>query len=69
MNREHIYIYQSGATREIMDCIRRTNKRPETRRFVEKREALTRPELCDHAVSMDDDWAVQSKYKELGRSC
>ena len=47
MNREHIYIYiyiyQSGATREIMDCIRRTNKRPETRRFVEKREALTRP--------------------------
>ena len=41
MNRENLYHW--GATREIMEIIRRRNKSPETRRLVERREALARP--------------------------
>ena len=41
MNRENLYHW--GATREIMEIIRRKNKSPETRRLVERREALARP--------------------------
>ena len=33
-----------GATREIMDIIRKRNKNPETRRLVELRKALSKPE-------------------------
>ena len=40
MNRENLYHW--GATREIMEIIRRRNKSPETRRLVERREALAR---------------------------
>ena len=40
-NRENLYHW--GATREIMEILRRRNKSPETRRFVERREALARP--------------------------
>ena len=36
--------YHWGATREIMDIIRRRNKSPETRRLVEQRNALSRPD-------------------------
>ena len=36
----------TGATRELMEIIRRRNKSPETRRLVERREALAKPELC-----------------------
>ena len=35
--------YQWGATREIMEIIRRRNNSPETRRLVEQRNALPRP--------------------------
>ena len=35
--------YHWGATREIMDIIRRRNKSPETRRLVELRNALSKP--------------------------
>ena len=41
MNRENLYHW--GATRETMEIIRRRNKSPETRRLVERREALARP--------------------------
>ena len=41
MNRENLYHW--GATREIMEIIRRRNKSPEIRRLVERREALARP--------------------------
>ena len=41
MNRENLYHW--GATREIMEIIRRRNKSPERRRLVEWREALARP--------------------------
>ena len=41
MNRENLYHW--GATREIMEIIRRGNKSPETRRLVERREALAKP--------------------------
>ena len=40
-NRENLYHW--GATREIMEMIIRRIKRPETRRLVERREALARP--------------------------
>ena len=35
--------YHWGATREIMNIIRRRNNSPETRRLVEQRGALSRP--------------------------
>ena len=41
MHRENFYHW--GATREIMDIIRRKNNSPETRRVVEQRNALYRP--------------------------
>ena len=41
MDRENFY--HRGATREIMDIIRRRNNSPETRRLVEQRIALSRP--------------------------
>ena len=41
MNRENLYHW--GATREIMEIIIRRNKSPETRKLVERREALARP--------------------------
>ena len=41
MNRENLYHW--GATREIMDIIRKRNKSPETRRLVERREAFAKP--------------------------
>ena len=41
MDRENIYHW--GATREVMDIIRRQNNSPETRRLVEQRNALSRP--------------------------
>ena len=41
MDRENFYHW--GATREIMDIIRRRNNSPETRRIVEQRNALSRP--------------------------
>ena len=40
-DRENLYHW--GATREIMDKIRKRNKSPETRRLVERREALAKP--------------------------
>ena len=40
-NRENLYHW--GATREIMDIIRKRNKSPGTRRLVERREALAKP--------------------------
>ena len=42
MDREKIY--HRGATREIMDIIKRRNNSPETRRLREQRNALSRPE-------------------------
>ena len=41
MHRENIYHW--GATREIMDIIRKRNNSPETRRLVEQRNNLSRP--------------------------
>ena len=41
MDRENFYHW--GATREIMDIIRRRNNSPESRRLVEQRNALSRP--------------------------
>ena len=41
MDRDNFYLW--GATREIMDFIRRRNKSPETRRLVELRNALSKP--------------------------
>ena len=41
MNRENLYHW--GATREIMDVTTKRNKSPETRRLVERREALAKP--------------------------
>ena len=41
MIRENLYHW--GATREIMDIIRKRNKSPKTRRLVERREALAKP--------------------------
>ena len=41
MDRENFYHW--GATREIMDIIRKRNKSPETRRLVELRNALSKP--------------------------
>ena len=41
MDRENFYHW--GATREIMEVIRRRNNSPETRRLVEQRNALSRP--------------------------
>ena len=35
--------YHWGATREIMDIIRKKNKSPETRRLVELKNALSKP--------------------------
>ena len=40
MDRENFYHW--GATREIMDIIRRRNNSPETRKLVEQRNALSR---------------------------
>ena len=41
MDRENFYHW--GATREIMEIIRRRNNSPETRRLVEQRNQLSRP--------------------------
>ena len=41
MDRENFYHW--GATREVMDNIRKRNKSPETRRLVELRNALSKP--------------------------
>ena len=41
MDRENFYHW--GATREIMEIIRRRNNSPETRRLVEQRNGLSRP--------------------------
>ena len=41
MDRENFYHW--GATREILDIIRRRNNSPETRRLVEQRNTLSRP--------------------------
>ena len=41
MDREHFNHW--GATRKIMEIIRRRNNSPETRRLVEQRNALSRP--------------------------
>ena len=41
MDREDFYHW--GATREIMDIIRRRNNSPETRRLIEQRNTLSRP--------------------------
>ena len=41
MDRENFYHW--GATREIMDIIRRRNNSPETRKLIEQRNALSRP--------------------------
>ena len=41
MNRENFYHW--GASREIIEFIRRKNESPETRRLVERRETLARP--------------------------
>ena len=41
MDRENFYHW--GATREIMEIIRKRNKSPETRRLVELRNALSKP--------------------------
>ena len=41
MDRENFYHW--GATREIMEIIRRRNNSPETRRLVDQRSALSRP--------------------------
>ena len=41
IDRENFYHW--GATREIMDIIRKRNKSPETRRLVELRNALSKP--------------------------
>ena len=41
MDRENFYHW--GATREIMDIIRRRNNSPETRRLVEQGNAQSRP--------------------------
>ena len=41
MDRENFYHW--GATREIMEIIRRRNNRPETRRLIEQRIGLSRP--------------------------
>ena len=41
MNRENLYHW--GATREIMEIIRRRNESLETRRLVERREAVAKP--------------------------
>ena len=41
MDREIVYHW--GATREIMDIIRRRNNIPETRRLIEQRNKLFRP--------------------------
>ena len=41
MDRETFY--PCGATREIMDIIRKRNNSPETRRLVEQRNNLSRP--------------------------
>ena len=35
--------YHWGATREIMEIIRRRNNSPETRRLIEQRNGLSRP--------------------------
>ena len=40
-DRENFYHW--GATQELMGIIRRRNNRPETRRLVEQRNALSRP--------------------------
>ena len=41
MDRENFYHW--GATREIMEIIRKRNNSPETRRLVEQRNQLSRP--------------------------
>ena len=41
MKRENLYHW--GAIREIMDITRKRNKSPETRRLVERKEALAKP--------------------------
>ena len=41
MDRDNFYHW--GATREIMDIIRKRNKSPETRRLVELKNALSKP--------------------------
>ena len=41
MNRETFYHW--GASREIMEIIRRRRENPDTRRLVERRETLARP--------------------------
>ena len=40
INRQNLYHW--GASREIMEIIRRSNKSPETTRLVERRETLAR---------------------------
>ena len=40
---ERDIIFNTGATRQIMDIIRRRNKSPETHRLVELRNALSKP--------------------------
>ena len=45
MDQENFYHW--GATREIMEIIKRRNNSPETRRLVEQRNALSRPGTLD----------------------
>ena len=71
MNRENFYHW--GATREIMDIIRRRNNSPETKRLVDQRNALSRPGTVrrryDHQTQRTDGFcsipAKQTQQREI----
>ena len=67
MNRENLY--HRGATREIMDVIRKRNKSTETRRLVERREALAKPGTMRRRYDTQSQRMIFTPSRSNKRSC
>ena len=66
MDRENFYHW--GATREIMEIIRRRNNSPETRRLVEQRNQLSRPGTLRRRYDQDTQRTVFAPSRPNKRS-
>ena len=67
MDRENFYHW--GATREIMNIIRRRNNSPETKRLIDQRNALSRPGTLRRRYDHQTQRTVFAPSRPNKRSC
>ena len=67
MDRENLY--HCGATRQILESITRRNKSPETRRLVERREALAKPGTMRRRYDTQSQRMIFTPSRPNKRSC